>query len=144
MTTFTENITETFHVVHCFHCALRFGIPAQLYRRVVTEAFGTVHCPACNKETGWSESADRKTIRQLESKLKWEMENTQRERERRERAEQSKKRVEASLIATKGVVTKIKKRVGVGVCPCCNRTFKQLSAHMAQKHPEFKNETTHT
>jgi len=29
-------------------------------------------------------------------------------------------------------------RVKAGVCPCCNRTVKQLADHMATKHPEFK------
>ena len=29
-------------------------------------------------------------------------------------------------------------RISHGVCPCCNRTFKQLAAHMKNKHPEFK------
>ena len=39
--------------------------------------------------------------------------------------------------AAKAQVTKIKKRVGHGVCPCCNRTFGNLAAHIAQKHPTF-------
>lgn len=37
----------------------------------------------------------------------------------------------------KGHATRITKRAKAGVCPCCNRTFKQLAAHMANKHPEF-------
>ena len=28
-------------------------------------------------------------------------------------------------------------RVGNGVCPCCQRTFPGLAAHVATKHPEF-------
>ena len=44
---------------------------------------------------------------------------------------------EASLSATKGVVTRIKKRVGHGVCPCCQRNFKNLRRHMKTKHPKF-------
>lgn len=44
------------------------------------------------------------------------------------------------LSATKGVVTRIKNRVGHGVCPCCNRTFGDLSRHMATKHPTFSSE----
>lgn len=37
----------------------------------------------------------------------------------------------------KGHATRITKRAKAGVCPCCNRTFKQLAAHMANQHPEF-------
>ena len=40
-------------------------------------------------------------------------------------------------VATKGLLTKAKKalaRVENGVCPKCNRTFKQLAKHMQSKH----------
>lgn len=53
------------------------------------------------------------------------------QRSRREAAERS-------ASAYKGQVTKIKKRVGRGVCPCCNRTFADLARHMAGKHPDFE------
>jgi len=39
--------------------------------------------------------------------------------------------------AAKGQVTKIKNRVGHGVCPCCNRTFQNLHRHMTTEHPTF-------
>jgi len=42
-----------------------------------------------------------------------------------------------SLAATKGHVTRQKKRAAAGVCPCCNRTFQQLAKHMASKHPGY-------
>lgn len=51
----------------------------------------------------------------------------------RGRVEQLDKR----LSATRGVVTRIKNRIGHGVCPCCNRTFGDLSKHMATKHPSY-------
>ena len=38
--------------------------------------------------------------------------------------------------AAKGEVTKIKKRISCGVCPCCNRTFQNLASHMKTKHPK--------
>ena len=37
----------------------------------------------------------------------------------------------------KGNVTKLKNRVGKGVCPCCNRHFKNLERHMSGQHPDF-------
>jgi len=39
--------------------------------------------------------------------------------------------------ALRGVVTRTKKRIGHGVCPCCKRTFSQLSQHMKTKHPHY-------
>lgn len=37
----------------------------------------------------------------------------------------------------KGHATRMTKRAKAGVCPCCNRTFKQLARHMATQHPTF-------
>jgi hypothetical protein len=35
---------------------------------------------------------------------------------------------------------RLSKRIKNGVCPCCHRTVKQLSAHIANKHPEWQKE----
>ena len=48
-----------------------------------------------------------------------------------------REQTERSLRATRGIVTRIKNRVGHGVCPCCNRTFGNLARHIATKHPTF-------
>lgn len=47
------------------------------------------------------------------------------------------KSLEGRRRAAVGQVTKIKNRVGHGVCPCCNRTFENLARHMAHQHPAF-------
>lgn len=47
------------------------------------------------------------------------------------------KTTEARRRAEKGQATRLRKRAAAGVCPCCNRTFKQLAAHMKNKHPDF-------
>ncbi len=39
--------------------------------------------------------------------------------------------------ATKGQLTKTKKRVANGVCPCCNRHFVNVERHMAHQHPDL-------
>jgi len=44
---------------------------------------------------------------------------------------------EAQRRAEKAAKTRIKNRIGNGVCPCCNRTFKDLASHMKCKHPEY-------
>ena len=41
------------------------------------------------------------------------------------------------MAAAKGELTKMKKRVGNGVCPCCNRQFVNLQRHMATQHPGY-------
>lgn len=43
----------------------------------------------------------------------------------------------ASHAATKGQLTKARKRVAKGVCPCCNRSFVNVARHMASQHPDL-------
>jgi len=59
------------------------------------------------------------------------------ERARSGRIAAERDQVKASLRTTKGVITKMKKRTAAGVCPCCNRTFKQLAAHISSQHPQY-------
>lgn len=47
------------------------------------------------------------------------------------------KSLEGRRRAAVGQVTRIKNRVGHGVCPCCNRTFENLHRHMTTQHPTF-------
>ncbi len=43
---------------------------------------------------------------------------------------------ERQRAAAKGQVTKIKNRIKAGVCPFCNRQFKNLKNHMESKHSD--------
>lgn len=43
--------------------------------------------------------------------------------------------------ARKAVEKKLN-RVSAGTCPCCNRSFKQLAAHMKNKHPDYVDKAT--
>lgn len=42
-----------------------------------------------------------------------------------------------SHAATRGHLTRAKKRISGGVCPCCNRTFQELARHMETMHPGY-------
>ena len=45
--------------------------------------------------------------------------------------------IDERLKCDKAAKTRLKNRVGKGVCPCCNRSFANLKRHMASQHPEF-------
>jgi hypothetical protein len=47
------------------------------------------------------------------------------------------KLTEKSRAALQGQLTKTRKRIGAGVCPCCNRQFANLQRHMAGKHAGY-------
>ena len=49
---------------------------------------------------------------------------------------------ERSLAATRGVVTKLKKKVQAGVCPVddCRRNFANVGRHVRRMHPDWNGE----
>ena len=59
---------------------------------------------------------------------------------RKEWAQQAEKKAEYQRRAAKGQLTKIKKRIIGGVCPCCNRQFVKLRDHMKSEHPNYAKE----
>lgn len=130
-------ITET-----CCNCGMLFAMTSEfkndrLKRRPNDYTF---YCPRGHPQHYTGPSVARRLQQQLDE-----------ERSLRQRAEQSvamwaddarearasaeKERQRAN--GYKSHATRITKRAKAGVCPCCNRTFKQIADHMARQHPEF-------
>lgn len=68
----------------------------------------------------------------------------QKEREATEWQRARANQLEKSLTAQKGQMTKLKKRINNGVCPCCRRSFAALAQHMRRKHPDYVEKETTT
>lgn len=113
-------------------CGVSFGLPRELYEAERIHKKTGFYCPR-GHHLGLGEGA----VEKLERKLKQQRMRSQAEEDQLRADRDYHKR---SAAAAKGQVTKIKKRVGNGVCPCCKRTFKDLAQHMANKHPEFVEE----
>lgn len=113
----------------CGECGIVFYVPAYWKSKRVNER-GSFSCPNGHGRRFIGETEAEKIKRKLTAQL---------EAERRQnewlnvRISQQKK----TLAAVRGSATKLKKHIRHGVCPCCHRTFKQLSAHMATKHPDY-------
>jgi hypothetical protein len=137
----TINWSSTLAVISCCNCGVLFGVPVDLDRhnRALGRK-GTFWCPNGHSQC-YTENTEEKFRKELAA-----------ERQRREWAESSRKAArdqaeaaQRSASAYKGQVTKIKKRVGNGVCPCCNRTFANVARHMNTKHPDYRDaEVTET
>lgn len=131
MSTATERAarlnTGRYAYTDCCSCGIEFGIPEKLndVRLVDGQAF---YCPLGHSQ----HYTPGKTQIQIERERRELLERQLANRDEDLRAER------ASHSATKGQLTKTKKRAAGGACPCCNRTFVQLSRHIATKHPEFK------
>lgn len=123
--TYTERTALT--TEECCVCGVMFAMPDSLRTQRVDDK-KPFYCP-----NGHGQNFLGKT-------------DAERERERAERlAQQLASREEdlraerMSHRATKAQLTKTRKRVGNGVCPCCNRTFANVTRHMASQHPDYKN-----
>jgi hypothetical protein len=134
-TVFATLIWET-----CCHegCGISFGLEKN-HRDQLLEKKNGFFCPNGHRQyyTGQTEA----------ERLKKELEQEQKRRHwieaDRDRAREERDRQERRARAYKAVATKTKKRVGNGVCPCCDRTFQNLLNHMKTQHPEYKDGEQH-
>ncbi len=119
-------------VVRCW-CGIQHAIPESLHNEQIRKKdIGgelSVYCPVGHTYIAAGETEADKLRKQLTAK-----------QARLERIQADRDRQKNKLTATKGVVTRLKKRVGNGVCPCCNRHFANLYRHMNGQHPGFVEE----
>lgn len=121
--------------IACYKCKVVFGMPRDLYEVALQRREGMqFFCPNGHGQHFISGETEADKLRRerdlLKQRLAQKDDEIQHQRDRREEAERR-------VSAAKGQVTKLKKRASAGVCPCCNRTFHNMAAHMKTKHPEF-------
>ncbi len=124
----TLSYTGELTVLTCW-CGMRHAVPEELRRHQLRqhnnrETVIGIYCPLGHSHVPAGKGEAEK------------------ERERRERAEARAKAIQDQLdsetrahAATKGQLTKTRKRVTNGVCPCCGRSFANVQRHMRSKHP---------
>lgn len=131
----TMYATEVLEVVQCASCAIKYAIP----RKFVSERrddHKSFYCP--NGHSQWFPG--KSDAEKLRAELEREKERTAHAREWA-RQEQSRKQVaQRQAAAARGQVTRIKRKVARGECPCCTKTFADLHAHMAETHPDWTGE----
>ena len=108
-----------------------FGLESSMLRARRTDG-KTFHCPmGCS--IGYGDHENARLKRELEAKERV----LQAERAENARVRYFRDHYKRSAQTYRGHLTKVRKRVGNGVCPCCGRTFKQLAAHMKSQHPAY-------
>jgi len=115
--------TETLTVTHCW-CGIAVAIPDSLLSWAKERSTNGVYCPIGHTFV-FNDS--------YEEKLK-------REQRRHQATRDLLATEERSHSATRGQLTKQKKRVAAALCPCCNRSFVNVSRHLASKHPDYVKE----
>lgn len=132
----TVNIERKIHILECASCSIDFGIGTDFEARR-REDHASFYCPNGHSNHYPGPSAAEKEQKRLAAELDAARALAARESRRRVDAEFTARRNDYAARAAKGQLTKTKKRIAAGVCPCCNRTFKNLGNHMAGQHPDY-------
>lgn len=118
----------------CCHstCGIAFAVPST-WDDQKRKDHSRFYCPNGHTQTYVAQSEEEK-LRQERDRLAQRI--AERDDEVR-RQREMRLSTERQLSAQRGVVTRIKNRVGHGVCPCCSRTFQDLQRHMKTKHSDY-------
>jgi hypothetical protein len=123
-------------VMTCPTCSIVYAVPEQWRQERERDHRGW-SCPnKCDLHYPREASPETKRIKQLEQALEAERNRTADANRSRDWAQSRAKGANIAAGKAKAAARRLKERVAAGVCPCCQRTFKQLAAHMKSKHPE--------
>lgn len=125
----TLTYTGTLQICSCW-CGIRLAVPVSLYDEAKRHG-KAIHCPI-----GHTFVYGNTLEKQLSQAQREAAEAQRRVRATRDLLDHEQR----SHAATRGHLTRHKKRAAAGVCPCCNRTFQQLARHMAGRHPGYVRE----
>jgi len=127
--------TGTLVAITCGKCGTTFGVEHVFHEeRKLTRT--TFYCPN-GHALSYTTSSLTELREKMEAKLAHAEETAQWHARRAASAEGQARRADYQARAAKGQLTKAKKRIAAGVCPCCNRTFQNLARHMVSQHPDF-------
>ena len=115
-------------------CSITYAIPERLRADAARAGNSRIswYCPNGHSVTYLGISEEERLRRDLER----ERTRAGRLASERDQAKASERAQRAAATRARNQRDKERKRVGNGVCPCCNRSFTDLRRHMASKHPE--------
>lgn len=138
---FTFTSTQQFTVINCGSCDVQFALSTDKYNKVV-ETGEFFYCPNGHR-IRYTDNENSILKRDLDAQ-KFETERQRRYKEEEiQRNTEKQKELESTrhqLHGTQGALTKIKKRIGAGMCPVpgCKRHFTNLDHHLHTQHPDYK------
>ncbi len=127
----TQNVTTELVHMECGECGAVFGISNAKYWRCKDDGENW-YCP-----NGHPRVFRTTKVATLRRKLATTTRRAEHYETRLHDEQNNHDHTQRRLSATKGAHTRTKKRIGTGVCPCCNRHFANLEGHMTTKHPEY-------
>lgn len=125
MNEITLETEVTFVAIECGGCGVSFAL-TERFDRARREDHKIFYCPnGCRRAYNAKSKAEKLEHDLLVERAKLDQAKAD--------AQYQKKRAEG----IQGELTKTKKRVSGGACPCCNRSFVNLARHMAGQHPDY-------
>lgn len=133
-TTYVNAQGHNLWVSDCWQCGTVFAMPRSMMETRRKDG-AAMYCPLGH--AGYfstSESVDQRRIKELEREVAAAKQQAESATRSREWAESRAKGANIAAGKAKAAHRRVVERVHAGVCPHCNRTFKQLAAHMKTKH----------
>lgn len=130
---YTINASLQLVTEECINCGITFAMPAE-FRQQCLDAPNRkkFYCP--NGHWMWyTGKSDVQKLREATQQLEREQTRTRAAYDQLHASERSNR-------AYRGVITRTKRRIANGVCPCCRRHFDDLAAHMSGQHPGYAEE----
>lgn len=134
-----QEIVEVLVVEHCCSCGVAFGMTRDFYNRRQEDG-QLFYCPAGHNQYYTRREKLEAQLKELKGELREAHADVRYWNEQAEEQALRAATAKRQAAAARGQVTKIKKRVGNGYCPCCSRMFVNLGRHMAAKHPDYQDE----
>lgn len=127
----TMDLTINATVLTCCHegCGIVFAVP-DWWEKNRRRDHTSWYCPNGHRQFFSAKTEQEKQIEALQAQVRAADAN-------RSYWHGEAERKSLSLRATKGVLTRTRKRIAAGVCPCCHRSFQNVADHMATKHPDW-------
>lgn len=127
--------TTTFEIETCCRCGMQFAVTSE-FRQRRRDDHGDFYCPSGHGQH-YTGKSDAQKERERADRLSAALDRAER---RAANAEENTRIERVSHAATKGQLTKTRKRIANGVCPCCHRSFANVKRHMDSQHPDYAEE----
>lgn len=131
----TINTTLKFKTTDCITCGVHIVLEEAFYTQRKNDHVN-FYCPNGHGQHFAAET-EAERLRKALRMAELAREKAEKERAAAWAGEQAALRAKAK---TEAENKRKARRTAAGVCTCCNRTFKQLAAHMKSQHPEKVNE----
>lgn len=117
----------------CIKCGMTFAVPSEWDTRRRAD-HATFYCPNGHGQHYPGKTREEQRIEELEAAVARERRARESEQQSREWAQRAALTAKQQAGKARAKLARTMDRVHCGVCPHCQRTFKQLAAHIKSKH----------